>query len=266
MDRIARIAMFLAIVLFGALPAGAKVVTETLAYDDPHDDQGVTLEGYLAYDDAVQGRRPGVLVVHQWMGLSENERLRARMLAEQGYVALAVDVYGRGIRPSNVDEAREQAGKYYGDRALFRQRLAAGLARLQEHRLVDPARIAAIGYCFGGGGVLELARAGADLAGVVSFHGSLDTPNPEDARAIKAKVLVCHGAVDPHVSQEAVAGFIKEMEAAHVDYQLIMYAGAVHAFTQKEAGDDPSRGAAYQAAADRRSWEHMRGFFAELFH
>jgi len=251
----------LAIVLAGSWPAAAKLVTEIVAYD--HD--GVELECYLAYDDATAGRRPGVIVVHQWMGLSENERLRARMLAELGCVALAVDVYGRGIRPADVSGAREQAGKYYGDRATFRNRLAAGLARLKQHPLVDPARVAAIGYCFGGSGVLELARSGADLAGVVSFHGNLDTPNPEDARAIKAKVLVCHGAIDPHVSQETVASFVAEMEAARIDYQLVMYAGAVHAFTQKEAGDDPSRGAAYHATADRRSWQHMQQFFAEIF-
>jgi dienelactone hydrolase len=251
----------LALTLAGMTPSGAKLVTETVAYDD----KGVALEGYLAYDDASTSRRPGVLVVHQWMGLTENERMRARMLAEMGYIAFAVDVYGRGIRPSNVNEAREQAMKYYGDRVLFRERLAAGLAQLKGNPRVDAARIAAIGYCFGGGGVLELARSGADIAGVVSFHGTLDTPNPDDARAIKAKVLVCHGAADPHVTQEAVQGFVKEMEAAHVDYQLIMYAGAVHAFTQKEAGNDPSTGAAYNAAADRRSWKHMQDFFAEIF-
>jgi dienelactone hydrolase len=244
-----------------AAPASAEIVTETVLYE--HD--GVVLEGYLAYDDAVTGRRPGVLVVHQWMGLTENERMRARMLASMGYVALACDVYGQGVRPQNRGEAQAEAGKYYGDRALFRGRLQAGLAELAAHELVDPARCAAIGYCFGGGGVLELARDGADVAGVVSFHGSLDTPLPAQEGEVRAKVLVCHGAVDPYVPMAQVEGFVQEMEAAGVDYQLVMYADAVHAFTQKEAGDDPSTGAAYQAAADRRSWEHLRVFFAELF-
>ncbi|MBU1701094.1 MAG: dienelactone hydrolase family protein [Candidatus Eisenbacteria bacterium] len=256
-----RIAVVLMIVLTGGIPVSAKLITQPVVYED----NGVALEGYLAYDDAFSARRPGILIVHQWMGLSENEKMRAEMLAKMGYVAFAADVYGRGIRPTNVQEAQEQAGKYYGNRALFRERLAAGLARLERHSLVDTERVAAIGYCFGGGGVLELARYGADLAGVVSFHGSLDTPNPEDAKSIKAKILVCHGAIDPHVGPDAVRGFVEEMEAAGVDYQLILYAGAVHAFTQKGAGNDPSRGVAYNQAADQRSWQHMQDFFAEIF-
>ncbi len=249
------------LLLAASLSAGAAVITETYTYEH----NGVELEGYLAYDDTFEGRRPGVLVVHQWMGLTDNERMRARMLARMGYVALAADVYGAGVRPANTEEAQQQAGKFYGDRELFRDRIAVGLRELKNHRLVDPGRVAAIGYCFGGGGVLELARSGAELNGVVSFHGSLNTPDPTDAQAIRTHILVCHGAVDPHVSFDEVRGFVDEMEAADVDYQLIMYAGAVHAFTQREAGDDPSRGAAYDAAADRRSWQHMQLFFDEIF-
>lgn len=241
--------------------AEAKIVTRTVDYT--HD--GVVLEGYLAYDDASTAKRPGVLVVHQWLGLTDNERMRARLLAELGYVAFAVDVYGKGMRPADSSEAPQYAGKYYGDRKLFRARLAAGLAELKKQPNVDGARCAAIGYCFGGGGVLELARSGADLAGVVSFHGSLDTPLPAGPGDVKARILVCHGAVDPYVKPEAVDGFLAEMEAAKVDYQFIMYSGAVHAFTQKGAGDDPTKGAAYDADADRRSWQHMRDFFAEIF-
>ncbi|MEZ4386219.1 MAG: dienelactone hydrolase family protein [Candidatus Krumholzibacteriia bacterium] len=255
-----RLALALCLVL-AAGAATAKVVTETVTYTQG----GAVLEGYLAYDDAVAGARPGVLVVHQWMGLSDNERMRAEMLAGMGYVAFAADIYGQGIRPRNTDEAREQAMIYYGDADLYRARLQAGLARLKADPRVDLARVAAIGYCFGGKGVLELARSGADLRGVVSFHGNLDTPKPAVAGAVKAKVLVCHGAVDPYVAPEHVTGLVAEFEAAKVDYQLIMYAGAVHAFTQKGAGDDPSRGAAYQAAADRRSWQHMQDFFGEIF-
>ena len=250
-----------ALLVAGASAAEAEIMNKIVTYE--HD--GVVLEGYLAWDDALPGPRPGVLVVHQWLGLGDNERRRADMLAGLGYAALAADVYGRGVRPRDTTEAAAQAGKFYGDRPLFRARLAAGLAELKRQTVVDPARTAAVGYCFGGGGVLELARAGADLAGVVSFHGSLDTPLPAAAGGVRAKVLVCHGAVDPYVKPEAVRGFIEEMEAVGVDYQLVMYAGAVHAFTQKEAGDDPSRGAAYDADADRRSWLAMRNFLTEVF-
>ena len=253
--------LLIGVLAWGASTVEAKVVNKNVTYEH----EGVVLEGYLAWDDSVEGPRPGVLVVHQWMGLSDNECMRADMLAELGYVALAADVYGQGVRPKDTDEARQQAGKFYGDRALFRARLAAGLAELKRQSLVDGAHVAAIGYCFGGGGVLELARAGADLAGVVSFHGSLDTPLPASAGDIRAKVLVCHGAVDPYVKPEAVQSFVDEMEGADVDYQLVMYAGAVHAFTQQAAGDDPTKGAAYNEAADRRSWRAMQDFFAEIF-
>jgi dienelactone hydrolase len=241
--------------------AQAEVVNKVITFE--HD--GVVLEGYLAWDNALEGPRPGVLVVHQWMGLTDNERMRADMLASLGYAAFATDIFGQGIRPANVAEASEQAGKYYGDLPLYRARLQAGLAQLKSQPGVDPERLAAIGYCFGGKGALELARSGADVAGVVSFHGNLDTGMPASADDIKAKVLVCHGAVDPYVKPEAVQGFLEEMEAAQVDYQLVMYAGAVHAFTQKGAGDDPSKGAAYNEAADHRSWIAMKDFFAEIF-
>lgn len=245
----------------GALTAEAKVVSKLVIYE--HD--GVVLEGYLAWDDAAKNPRPGVLVVHQWMGLGDNEKMRADMLAGMGYVALAADVYGQGVRPKSVEEAQREAGKFYSDRVLLRARLAAGLSELKRQPMVDGARVAAIGYCFGGSAVLELSRSGAELAGVVSFHGGLDTPMPASKGGVRAKVLVCHGAADPWVKPEAVQEFVNEMEAAGVDYQLIMYAGAVHAFTQKEAGNDPSKGAAYNEAADRRSWRAMIDFFAEIF-
>ncbi len=245
----------------GSAPVHAKLVTQTLEYEHA----GLVCEGYLAYDDAFAGRRPGILVIHQWMGVTANERLRAEMLAGLGYVALAADVYGKGVRPADQSAAGQEAGKYYADRALLRARLLAGLDALGAQPRVDPARLVAIGYCFGGGGALELARAGAPLLGAVSFHGSLGTPNPADAQAIRAKLLVCHGAADPFVKAEEVQAFIAEMEAAKVDYQLVMYAGAVHGFTQRAAGNDPAAGVAYNAAADLRSWAQMQAFFTEIF-
>jgi len=251
----------LALLAAGAGVTQARLVTRNFEYTM----EGVLLGGYMVYDGDVKGPRPGVLIVHQWMGLSENERMRAEMLARLGYVAYAVDVYGKRSRPVDATDAAATAGRYYRDRDLFRRRVAAGLNQMRQSPLVDPKRVAAIGYCFGGTGVLELARSGADIAGVVSFHGGLDTPTPEDAKNIRAKVLVCHGAADPHVTPEQVRAFLDEMEAAQVDYQFIAYGGAVHAFTQPSAGDDPTTGAAYNADADRRSWQAMQNFLAEIF-
>jgi dienelactone hydrolase len=241
--------------------AEAKVVTKTLEYTQG----GVVLEGYLAYRDELSSLRPGVLIVHQWMGLGDYEKGRARQLAELGYVALAADIYGKGVRPSDAPSAAAEAGKYRSDRALLRARVQAGLEALKGVLYVDPARIAAIGYCFGGGAVLELARSGAQLNGVVSFHGNLDTPNPAGPGGIRAKVLALHGADDPHVTQDVVQAFIAEMKTAQADWQLVEYGGAVHAFTDPSAGNDPSKGAAYNASADQRSWQAMLDFLNEIF-
>lgn len=227
--------------------------------------QGDTmLEGYLAYDDAVKGARPGVLVVHDWMGCDSYAKRRADMLAGLGYVAFAADIYGKGVRPASPKEAGEQAGKFKGDRQLLRARVNAALDELKKQPQCDPKRVAAIGYCFGGTTVLELARSGADIAGVVSFHGGLDTP-VRDAKNIKCRVLICHGADDPFVPAADITGLEDELRAAGVDWQLIKYSGAVHSFTRESAGNDNSKGAAYNERADKRSWEAMKQFFAEIF-
>ncbi len=244
-----------------AIPSFAAIKSEFIEYK-----QGETvLEGYLVYDDAVKGQRPGVLIIHQWLGLTDNEKMRARMLAEMGYVAFAIDIYGKGIRPKESGAAGAEAGKYRKDLTLFRERINAGLQTLLKNPNVDPKRVAAIGYCFGGGAVLELARSGANIAGVVSFHGSLATTIPAVAGKVPAKILVCHGADDPFVPMKDVEGFLDEMRAAGADYQFIAYSGAVHAFTQNEAGNDNSKGAAYNEKADKRSWQAMKDFFAEIF-
>jgi dienelactone hydrolase len=244
-----------------ASPALAAVQTKAIEYKDGD----VTLEGYLAWDDAQTGPRPGVLVVHEWWGLNDYPKMRARQLAELGYVAFALDMYGKGVVAKTSEEARELTGKFRDDRKLMRRRAAAGLAVLQKQESVDPKRLAAIGYCFGGMTVLELARSGADLAGVVSFHGGLDTPNPADAAQIKGRVLVLHGAADPSISFEQIKTFQEALDKAKVDWQMVSYGGAVHAFTNPATGNDPSKGAAYDAKADRRSWLAMKDFFAELF-
>jgi dienelactone hydrolase len=245
-----------------ALNSHAAIQTKTIDYK-----QGdTTLEGVLVYDDAVKTKRPGILIVHQWLGLTEYEKTRATMLAHLGYVAFCADIYGKGIRPQNVQEAGAEATKYKTDRTLLRARVNAGLDELKKFELVDPARVAAIGYCFGGTTVIELARSGADLLGVVSFHGGLDSPTPADGKNIKCKVLVCHGADDPFEAPKDLSAFESEMRDNKVDWQLIQYGGAVHSFTQPMAGNDNSKGAAYNERADKRSWEAMQQFFAELFH
>ncbi|MDF2439694.1 MAG: hypothetical protein JWN98_678 [Abditibacteriota bacterium] len=248
------------VALLAARPGEAKMQTRIVEYR--HNE--TTLEGYLAYDDAVQGKRPGVLIVHEWTGLGAYVQKRAEMLAQMGYVAFAADIYGKGVRPQNPQEAGAQAGKYKKDVPLLRQRAQAGLQVLQQQPNVDTAKIAAIGYCFGGTAVLELARSGADVAAVVSFHGGLETPNPADAKNIKGKVLVLHGADDPAVPPDQVFAFTQEMKNANVDWQLIAYGGAVHSFTNPAAGNDNSKGAAYNERADKRSWIDMKQLFDEV--
>ncbi|MGO8746662.1 MAG: dienelactone hydrolase family protein [Thermoguttaceae bacterium] len=248
------------VMLMGTSTANAAVQTKAVEYKQ----RDTVLEGYLAWDDTTQGQRPGVLVVHEWTGLGEYAQARARQLAEMGCVALAIDMYGKGIRPKTPGEAAAQAGIYKKDRPLMRARALAGLEVLRTNPMCDPKRVAAIGYCFGGTCVLELARGGVELAGVVSFHGGLDSPTPADAKHIKCKVLVLHGGDDPHVPRKDVEAFEDEMRAGGVDWQLVVYGGAVHAFTNPGAGNDKSRGVAYDAQADRRSWEAMKVFFAEI--
>lgn len=255
--------IFLAPVMLLGLATSAEAALRTQTVEYKHGN--VVLEGYLAYDDAVQGKRPGVMVVHEWTGIGSYVKQRTEQLAKLGYVAFAADIYGKGIRPTNPQDAAKQASIYRANRTLLRDRANAGLAVLQQNPLTDAQKIAAIGYCFGGGTVLELARSGASIAGVVSFHGNLDTPNPKDAQAIKSKVLVLHGADDPLVPAAQVDAFEAEMRNAKVDWQLVSYGGTVHSFTNPTAGSDPSKGVAYNQQADQRSFAAMRQFFNEIF-
>jgi dienelactone hydrolase len=252
------------VVICGLLLAGiarAEIISKAVEYKEGQ----TTLEGLWVYDDSVKGKRPGVLVVHQWKGVGDYEKKRAEMLAKLGYNVFAVDIYGKGIRHNNPKDASAEAAKYKNDRRLLRARVNAGLEVLKKQELTDAKRVAAIGYCFGGTTALELARSGADVAGVVSFHGGLNTPNPTDAQRIKAKVLALHGADDPHVPPAEVAAFEQEMRDAKVDWSLVAYGGSVHSFTDWNAGNDNSKGSAYNEKADKRSWEAMKQFFAEIF-
>lgn len=239
----------------------AEVRTEVVEYKEGD----AVLEGYLSYDDAIKGKRPGVLIVHEWMGVNSYVKKRAEQLAKLGYLAFAADIYGKGIRPKTRDEAAAEAKKYKTDRQLMRARVNAGLEVLKNHKLADTKRTAAIGYCFGGTTVLELARSGADVNGIVSFHGGLDSLNPNDAKNIKGKVLALHGGDDPFVPAEQVAAFQDEMRKAGVDWNMVIYGGAVHSFTNPDSGNDNSKGAAYNEKADKRSWEDMKQFFSEIF-
>jgi dienelactone hydrolase len=225
----------------------------------------VKFEGVLFYDDADSTPRRAVMVCHEWWGLNDYSKRRAEQLAQMGYVAFAVDVYGKGVQAKTMEEARRMATALRNDRATLRARINAALGALKAREEVNPAKIAVIGYCFGGTTALELARSGAEVAGVVSFHGGLATPTPQDAKNIKAKVLVCHGADDPNVPMSEVNAFIEEMKAGRVNYQVNVYGGAVHTFTNPAAGNDPSTGSAYNERADRRSWEEMKIFFGEIF-
>jgi len=257
-----RISFFLLTALF--LFAGATE-GKLIAKDVDYREGDTPLQGYLAYDDSFKGVRPGVLVFHEWMGLGDYEKGRARELAKMGYIAFAGDIYGKRVRPKTHEEARTASGALRADRARIRARAKAALDILRGHKLTDKKRIAAIGYCFGGTAALELARSGADVLGVATFHGVLDTPNPEDAKNIKGKVLVLHGADDPAIPPEQVLAFRDEMRKGRVDWQMNVYGGAVHRFTVPGAGNKPETGSAYNEKADRRSWKALKLFFEEIF-
>jgi len=248
------------VILCFTATAEARLQTQVMEYRQG----GVVLEGYLAYDDAFKGKRPGVLVVHEWWGINEFIKEKTENLAKLGYVAFAADIYGKGVRTTDFQEAAVISGMYRKEPELLRSRANAGLTKLKSLKQTDGKRLAAIGYCFGGTTVLELARSGADVKGVVSFHGGLGTEDPADAKNIRASILVLHGADDPYVPPEEVRKFQDEMSQAGVDWQMIFYGGAVHSFTNLDAGSDKTKGAAYHERADRRSWQAMRDFLYNL--
>lgn len=241
--------------------ARAELKTENVEYKDGD----VVLQGYLAYDDKIDGKKPGILVVHEWWGLNDYAKGRAEQLAKLGYVAFALDMYGKGVVAKDPQEAGKLAGAVKGNPELMRRRAALALSLLKSNTRVDPTKTAIMGYCFGGTVALELARSGADIAGAVSFHGDLATQKPADASTLKAKLLICHGADDPFVKPEEVLDFAQEMNSAMADYQIIVYSGAVHGFTNPNAGKAGLNGVAYNAKADKRSWEAMKQFYAEIF-
>lgn len=250
--------------LGGALSAHATIIAKEVGYKA----NGTAMKGYLVYDDKIEGKRPGVLVVHEWWGLNEYSRKRARMLAELGYTALALDMYGDGKQAHHPEEANKFSSAVMKNQDAAKARFEAAHALLAKQDTVDPKRIAAIGYCFGGTVVLEMARSGAELDGVVSFHGNLGTTTPAKPGAVKAKVLVLTGANDPFVPAEQVERFKKEMDAAGVNYKLVIYPGAKHGFTNPDATEFGKKfkiPLEYDKAADEASWKEMQVFFDEQF-
>jgi len=246
-----------------AAGAGAQVKTQEIEYK-----QGDTpLHGFLAWNDAAQGKRPGVLVVHEWWGLNEHARNQARRLAQSNYVAFALDLYGNGkvADPTHPKDAQSFMTEASKDPAALAARFNAALDLLKKDPHVDPGKIAAIGYCFGGGVVLNMARAGADLDAVVSFHGALNPTTPAPKGTIKPRILVLTGADDPMVTASVVDTFKKEMDAAGARYQVISYQGAKHAFTNPDAGKAGMDALAYNADADKKSWAEMLKLFSSVF-
>ncbi len=254
-------ALALVVLATTAATAGASMKTETVTYKVGD----TTCKGYLAYDDATKDRRPGVLVVHEFWGLNEYARKRAEQLAGMGYVAFACDMYGEGKVTEHPKEASEMAGAVRKNQEEWKARALAGLKVLQDNPFVDAKKVAALGYCFGGSTALKLAYSGADLAAVVSFHGALPVPTEDEAKAIKAKVLICQGALDTFIPEKTIAAVRDAFEKARVDYELIYLGGAVHSLTVPGAETKGQPGIAYNAAADRRSWAAMNALFHETF-
>lgn len=259
-----RSALIAVLFLLLASPSFAKIKGETVEYTS----NGTTLKGYLAYDDSIEGKRPGVLVVHEWWGLNDYTKMRADMLARLGYTALAVDMFGEGKIAAHPSDAQKFVSETMSNMAVAEGRFNAALEFLKKQPTVDPDKIAAIGYCFGGGVVLHMARTGTDLAGVVSFHGSLGTSAKAAPGKIKTRILVLTGGDDPYVTAAQVEEFRKEMDAAGADYEVIVYPGATHAFTNPEADEISKKfdvPIAYNEKADKESWAEMEEFLKEVF-
>jgi dienelactone hydrolase len=255
------VVVLLSVIALLASPADGEVQTKQIDYK-----QGDTvLQGFLAWNDAAKGKRPGVLVVHEWWGHNEHVRHQARRLAEAGYVGFALDMFGKGKVTTHSDEAQALMAEAKKEPSLLRARFQAALEQLKRDSHVAADQIAAIGYCFGGSVVLDEARSGADLDAVVSFHGALGTEHPARQGKVKARILVLTGAADPFVPEEQVAAFTREMKAAGASVDVVSYPGAKHGFTNPDVAKAGLDALAYSAEADRKSWAAMLAFFKEVF-
>jgi dienelactone hydrolase len=243
--------------------AEPKIQTKTVEYKA----QDVVMKGYLAYDESIKGKRPGVLVVHEWWGVNDYIRRRGRMLAELGYVALALDMYGEGKQAMHPTDAGKFSSELMQNFDVSKARFLAAMDFLKQQGMVDPTRVAAIGYCFGGGVVLNMARQGVDLKGVASFHGSLKAVKPAQPGVVKAKILVLHGADDKFIPQDQIDAFKQEMKTAGADYEFISYPGALHSFTNPDADENAKKfnmAIGYNSDADRKSWDELKKFLGTI--
>ena len=248
---------------FGEKPTTIpKIKEENISYSIGNE----TFKGLVAYDENIKGKRPAILIVHEWWGLTDYPKMRARQLAKLGYIAFAVDMFGNGKIATNPTEAQAFTGPFYSNPELSKSRLDAALSKIKEYKQTDPARIFAIGYCFGGSVVLNSAKLGADLKGVVSFHGGLKGV-PADKNLLKAKILVCHGGSDKFVSENDIATFKHQLDSIGADYKFVVYPNAVHAFSNPaatELGKKFNMGIAYNQKADVDSWNDMKAFLKSL--
>jgi dienelactone hydrolase len=270
MKRDMRICGFILLILLGssfsllrAQNSNQMIKEENVSYNA----DGVTLKGFIAYDQNLKGKRPAVLVVHEWWGLNDYAKMRARKLAELGYIAMAVDIFGDGKVAANPQEAQDLTKPFYQNPTLAKTRLDAAIKKIKEYAQTDPSNVAAIGYCFGGGVVLNSARLGSDLKGVVSFHGGL-AGAPANKELLKARILVCNGGADKFISQKDIDAFKHQLDSIGANYSFKDYPNATHAFTNPDAtkiGKQFNMPIEYNAEADKNSWNDMKVFFKNLF-
>jgi dienelactone hydrolase len=268
MTKLSLIALFFGLMFIIYCSETKEQNSDLVEQDVEYISEGTILKGFLAYDKKIEGKRPGVLIVHEWWGLNDYARKRARMLAELGYTALALDMYGDGKTANHPEDAQKFAGAIFSDIITGEERFLAAYNFLKNQETVDPDKIAAVGYCFGGAVVLHMARIGMDLKAVASFHGGVQAITPAQEGQVKAFILVCNGTDDPFTTPEQIEDFKKEMDSAKVDYEFINYEGAVHSFTSPAAdslGKKFNMPLAYNEKADKESWQEMQKVFNKVF-
>ena len=268
MKKLSVIVVILILASIFSCTESVKQKSDLIEQDVVYTSDSTNLKGFMVYDNKLKGKRPGVLIVHEWWGLNDYARNRAQMLAELGYTAFAVDMFGDGKTATHPEDAQKFASAIMSNVKMGEERFLAAYNFLKEQATVDPNNIAAIGYCFGGGIVLQMARIGTDLKAVASFHGGLRAITPAQKGVVKAFILVCNGADDPFTTEQQIDAFKKEMDSAKVNYEFINYEGAVHSFTSPYAdslGKKFNKPFAYNEKADKESWKELQKVFTQVF-